>query len=121
MGKSKNEGFYTYQGDGKKLWEGLTEHFPITQSNYSIEEIKERLLFVQVLEAVWCLHEKVISTIPEANLGSIYGWGFPAFKGGVIQYISYYGKVAFIEKCALYEKTHGPRFKVPRLLKKMEL
>lgn len=121
LGKSKFEGFYEYKGDEKHLWTELTTHYPITQKDYSIQQIKERFLFAQVIEAVWCLQEKVISSIPEANLGSIYGWGFPAFKGGVIQYISDYGKDAFITKCELLKEKHGPRFTVPSLLRKLEI
>ena len=79
----------------------------------------ERLLFVQVIEAVWCLQEGVVKTIEEGNLGSIYGWGFPAFKGGVFQFITDYGIVNFIEKCEEYEKRLGPRFKVPKKLREM--
>jgi 3-hydroxyacyl-CoA dehydrogenase/enoyl-CoA hydratase/3-hydroxybutyryl-CoA epimerase len=55
--------------------------------------------------------------VAEANLGSVYGWGFPSFYGGVLQYIKAYGLAAFMEKCTQHEQLHGPRFKVPRLLK----
>ena len=119
-GSRKNAGFYEYTNQGKrKIWKELKEHFPITQTKYAKEEIKERLLFVQVIEAVWCLQEGVVKTIEEGNLGSIYGWGFPAFKGGVFQFINDYGVVNFIEKCEAYEKKLGPRFKVPSRLKEM--
>ena len=112
-------GFYEYQEDGsRQLWQELTTHFPTTKQDYSREELIERLLFTQVIEAIWCLQEGVIQSIPEANLGSIYGWGFPAFKGGAVQYINDYGLAAFIEKCELYEEQLGRRFKVPSLLKK---
>ena len=74
-------------------------------------------MFAQVIEAVWCLQENIIQSVPEANLGSVYGWGFPSFKGGVLQYIDDYGVKEFVEKCELFEKAHGPRFKVPKLLK----
>jgi len=118
-GKSKKAGFYAYRDTKEKnlLWEGLVEHFPTKITQYSIEEIAERLLFVQVIEAVWCLQEGIIKNIAEANLGSIYGWGFPAFRGGVIQYINDYGMKEFVERCEYYEQVHGPRFTVPRLLR----
>ena len=118
-GKSKKAGFYNYDNDKQPagLWQGLGEHFPVKVSHYSKEEIMERLLFVQVIEAVWCLQEGIVKTVAEANLGSIYGWGFPAFRGGVIQYIYDYGVKEFVERCAYYEKVHGPRFGAPRLLR----
>jgi len=80
-GSKKNAGFYEYTNQGKrKIWQELKEEFPITQTSYSKAEIIERLLFVQVIEAVWCLQEGVVKTIEEGNLGSIYGWGFLLLK-----------------------------------------
>jgi 3-hydroxyacyl-CoA dehydrogenase / enoyl-CoA hydratase / 3-hydroxybutyryl-CoA epimerase len=118
QGKSQKAGFYNYgNGENRRLWNGLKDYFPPLKTDYDKEEIIERFMFAQVIEAVWCLQEKIIQSVPEANLGSIYGWGFPAFKGGVLQYINDYGIVAFVERCELFEKTHGPRFKVPKLLK----
>lgn len=114
-GARKKAGFYQYEGEGKKIWTELTEHYPTTQRDYNRTEIIEKLLFVQVLEAAWCLEEKVIRTVPEGNLGSVFGWGFPAFKGGVFQYITDYGREAFIEKCKEYEEKHGNRFKIPKV------
>ncbi len=119
-GNFKSKGFYEYEEDDRMLWKDLSEHFPVTQKEFDSAEIKERLLFVQVIEAIWCMQEKVINSIPEANLGSIYGWGFPAFTGGVLQYVNSYGVKEFIEKSKLYQKKYGPRFTVPSLLKKME-
>ena len=118
-GKHTKAGFYDYSDPEKPvLWKGLAEHFPNTITNYSEKDIIDRFLFAQVIEAVWCLQEKIIKSVPEANLGSIYGFGFPAFKGGVIQYINDYGLKDFIAKCGELEKIHGPRFKAPSLLKK---
>ena len=76
----------------------------------------ERLLFAQVIEAVWCMQEKVIQSVPAANLGSVYGWGFPAFRGGVIQFVNDYGLEAFTKQCKKYQKAYGPRFRVPKIL-----
>ncbi|MEM9917533.1 MAG: 3-hydroxyacyl-CoA dehydrogenase NAD-binding domain-containing protein [Bacteroidota bacterium] len=118
-GKTKLAGFYDYQTDGSKaLWTGLSEHFPRNQKAYDQRELIERFLFAQVIEAVWCMQEGIIQSVAEANLGSIYGWGFPDFKGGVLQYVNDYGPAQFIDRCQHYESLHGPRFKVPRLLRK---
>ncbi|MFK7981258.1 MAG: 3-hydroxyacyl-CoA dehydrogenase NAD-binding domain-containing protein [Saprospiraceae bacterium] len=118
-GQFKQAGFYEYTQEGKHLWKELSQHFPVTQTNYLNEDIKERMLFAQVIEAIWCMQEKVISSVPEANLGSIYGWGFPAFTGGIFQYVNSYGLDNFIKKCEQFKQDYGPRFRVPRILKKM--
>lgn len=121
-GKQNKAGFYEYYEDGtRRIWQELTKHFPTTKFEHDSIEIKERILFAQVIEAIWCLQEKVILTEAEANLGSVYGWGFPSFHGGVIQFIYSYGKEKFIERCNEYEEKHGPRFKVPSWLSKNKL
>lgn len=118
-GAKKKAGFYDYPEEGERqLWPELAEHFLMSQETFTVGALTERLLFVQVIEAVWCLQEKVITSIPEANLGSIYGWGFPAFKGGVIQYIYDYGMEEFVQQCEAYERQFGPRFQAPALLRK---
>lgn len=116
-GRNKKGGFYEYEDGARQLWTGLAEHFPNTQNRYSTAELMERLLFAQVIEAVWCLQEGVIRSVAAANLGSIHGWGFPAFKGGVLQYITDYGTEAFVEKCHLYKNKYGQRFRAPKLLR----
>jgi len=120
-GARQRAGFYEYHNDTKQIWRELTEHFPNSNNTITKQEIIERLLFVQVIEAFWCLQEGIIQTVEEGNLGSIYGWGFPSFKGGVYQFVNDYGVEKFIEKCEEYEQRLGPRFQVPKRLKKIAL
>ena len=118
-GQKEQKGFYDYDDKGNRLllWQGLVDEYPTTQISYDRDEMIERFLFAQIIEAVWCLQEGIIQSVAEANLGSVYGWGFPSFYGGVLQYVKSYGLAPFIEKCTQHEKLHGPRFRVPRLLK----
>ncbi|MEN0048265.1 MAG: 3-hydroxyacyl-CoA dehydrogenase NAD-binding domain-containing protein [Bacteroidota bacterium] len=120
-GKSSGKGFYDYEHQSRNLWSELKEHFPARKGGYDRQEIIERFLFAQVIEAAWCLQEGVIETIAAANLGSIYGWGFPATKGGTIQYVFDYGKENFIARCKDFEKRFGQRFKVPSFLKRLNV
>lgn len=116
-GRSAKGGFYTYSDNGERhIWTALAEHFPPTKKQYDRLKLSERFLFAQVIEAIWCMQEGVIASVPAANLGSIHGWGFPAFKGGVIQYVVDYGLDAFLKKCKVYEKRYGQRFRVPKQL-----
>lgn len=121
QGKKMRAGFYEYQEETRQLWKELDNHFPSHSNSIAKEEIIERLLFVQVIEAFWCLQEGIIKTEEEGNLGSIFGWGFPAFKGGVYQFVTDYGVEDFIKKCEMYEEKLGPRFQVPKRLRKMAM
>ncbi len=119
-GRFNGAGFYNYQ-DGKitGFWEGLAEKFPSKDFDYDIDYMKERILFAQTLEAIWCYQEGIVNTVAEANVGSVYGWGFPSFKGGVLQYVNNYGVQKFVKRAKDFEKEFGPRFIVPKILREM--
>ena len=119
-GRHKKAGFYDYQEDGQRqIWPELSTHFNSSLSVFDRQELIDRLLISQVLEAVWCMQEGVINSIAAANLGSIYGWGFPSFKGGVIQYIADYGLEAFLARCKDLREKYGSRFRVPKKLEEL--
>lgn len=114
-GTRKKAGFYEYEGETKSLWTDLATHFPKQATKASNETLQDRFLFAQVIEAIWCMQEKVILSKAAANLGSIYGWGFPAYKGGVLQYIVDYGPESFMQRSQQFQKDFGQRFQVPKL------
>jgi 3-hydroxyacyl-CoA dehydrogenase/enoyl-CoA hydratase/3-hydroxybutyryl-CoA epimerase len=74
---------------------------------------------VQALETVRCVEEKVIVSVADANIGSIFGWGFAPFQGGTLQYINAYGLPAFVARCRELAARYGERFVPPALLVQM--
>lgn len=117
FGKKANAGFYEYPQNGKKyLWEELKNIFPKANNPLTENEIIERLMFVQALDTVRCMQEGVINSVADANIGSIFGWGFAPHKGGVLQYINDYGIKKFVQKSHELHQKYGKRFEVPNLL-----
>lgn len=120
QGKQQKGGFYEYTNDDERsFWKGLVEYFPINAVQLDSQTIKDRIIFVQCIEAAKCLQENIISNSADANLGSIYGWGFPAFEGGVLQFINTYGLERFQNRAAELETLFGSRFALPDNLKYM--
>ncbi|MEY9893486.1 3-hydroxyacyl-CoA dehydrogenase/enoyl-CoA hydratase/3-hydroxybutyryl-CoA epimerase [Catenulispora sp. MAP5-51] len=117
-GRSAGAGFYDY-ADGKRttLWPGLPEAFP-AQAEIPFEDMQERMLFAEALDSVRCLDEGVLRSVAEANIGSILGIGFPAWTGGVIQYINGYdgGVTGFVARAKELHEKYGERFAVPQSL-----
>jgi 3-hydroxyacyl-CoA dehydrogenase / enoyl-CoA hydratase / 3-hydroxybutyryl-CoA epimerase len=116
-GRSGGAGFYEYE-DGRRirLWPGLAEQFgPLRPDAIPFEDMKERMLFVEALEAVRCLDEGVITSIPDANIGSIMGIGFPPWTGGVVQFINGYagGLTGFVARAKELADRYGDRFIPP--------
>ncbi len=123
MGKAAGGGFYEYPKDGSKkhLWSGLKEHFAskTTDTDLSQTEMIDRMMFIQAIETVRCLEEGVLRNIPDANIGSIFGWGFAPFKGGTLQFINDYGVKKFVARANQLHSKYGSRFAVPAYLDKM--
>ncbi|MER7621890.1 3-hydroxyacyl-CoA dehydrogenase NAD-binding domain-containing protein [Streptomyces sp. NPDC126503] len=119
-GRSGGAGFYEYGEDGGRgrLWPGLREHF--TKPGYEIpfRDMQERMLFAEALDTVRLLEEGVLTSVADANIGSIMGIGFPAWTGGVLQYINGYegGVAGFTERARELAATYGERFNPPALL-----
>jgi 3-hydroxyacyl-CoA dehydrogenase/enoyl-CoA hydratase/3-hydroxybutyryl-CoA epimerase len=119
----KGAGFYEYV-DGKRqgLWSGLAEQFPVADEQPSFEDLKERLTFIMSIESIKCLDEGLLS-VPDANIGSIFGIGFPALHGGAIQYVNGYeaadgsiGVEAFTARAQELAQKYGDRFTPPASL-----
>ncbi|MFI6488952.1 3-hydroxyacyl-CoA dehydrogenase NAD-binding domain-containing protein [Streptomyces sp. NPDC050564] len=119
-GRSGGAGFYEYGEDGKrgKLWPGLREHF--TKPGYEIPftDMQERMLFSEALDTVRLLEEGVLTSVADANIGSIFGIGFPGWTGGVLQYINGYdgGLPGFVARARELAERYGERFTPPALL-----
>jgi 3-hydroxyacyl-CoA dehydrogenase/enoyl-CoA hydratase/3-hydroxybutyryl-CoA epimerase len=119
-GKTSGAGFYDYPKDGKKhLWLGLRHTFGTRQvpaSEAEFRELQDRLLYIQSLETVRCLAEGVLRSVPDANIGSIFGIGAPPWTGGVLQFVNYVGPRAFVSRARSLAAKHGPRFEPPAML-----
>ncbi|MFI7008552.1 3-hydroxyacyl-CoA dehydrogenase NAD-binding domain-containing protein [Streptomyces sp. NPDC050145] len=119
-GRSGGAGFYEYGEDGKRagLWPGLREHFTKQGHTIPFEDMQERMLFSEALDTVKLIEEGVLTSVADANIGSIFGIGFPGWTGGVLQYINGYegGLPGFVARSRELAERYGDRFLPPALL-----
>ncbi|HET9719993.1 MAG TPA: 3-hydroxyacyl-CoA dehydrogenase NAD-binding domain-containing protein [Solirubrobacteraceae bacterium] len=120
-GRLEGRGFYEYEeGKRSRLWPGLREAFPPVEdpSQLSLQDLEERMLFIEAIESVKCLDERVIESVADANIGSIMGIGFPGWTGGVLQYINGYerGLAGFVDRARELAARYGERFEPPASL-----
>jgi 3-hydroxyacyl-CoA dehydrogenase/enoyl-CoA hydratase/3-hydroxybutyryl-CoA epimerase len=119
LGRKVGQGFYEYPADGaKRLWPGLAELFPLAREQPTLEEVRERLMYSQSLEAARCVGEGIVSR-RDADVGSLLGWGFPSVLGGALGQIDTVGSKAFVDICDRLARRHGERFEVPAALREL--
>ncbi len=100
-GRAGGAGFYEYpteEGVKKFLWPELKGLFEKANVNWDINEMKDRLLYRQAIETARCLCENVLTSVHEANIGSIFGIGFPPWTGGAMQFIYGMGIDVFVKR-----------------------
>ncbi len=119
LGRKNRKGFYDYpEGGQKRLWPGLKDlqakH--VEPELVDMQELKQRLLVTQALEAARTVEEGVVTDPREADVGSILGFGFAPYTGGALSYIDFMGAKAFVDLCKSLQAKHGDRFAPPKLL-----
>jgi 3-hydroxyacyl-CoA dehydrogenase/enoyl-CoA hydratase/3-hydroxybutyryl-CoA epimerase len=123
LGRSSRKaggGFYDYpEQGGKRLWAGLAEHFPPAPQQPDVADVKTRILYIQAIETARCLEEGVLTHPADGDLGSVLGWGFPAWTGGTLSLIETVGIAEFVAQCDRLAQQHGTRFAPTPKLREM--
>ncbi|MDF3415670.1 3-hydroxyacyl-CoA dehydrogenase [Sulfitobacter sp. M57] len=121
LGRKAKAGYFDYDEKGKRLgyWKGVHDRYPLAEVQPDLQEVQDRLMFVQVLEAVRALEEGVLMDIREGDVGAILGWGFAPSTGGPFSWLDMIGTPYAAERCDQLEAKFGERFKCPDLLREM--
>jgi 3-hydroxyacyl-CoA dehydrogenase/enoyl-CoA hydratase/3-hydroxybutyryl-CoA epimerase len=122
-GRYHGGGYYEYAADGSKaIWPKLYELYHKPDARISHQDMKDRILFRQVIESLKCLQEGVLRSVAEGNVGSLLGIGAPTWTGGFIQFVNTYeyqnqtGPAAFIARAKELAAQYGERFAPPAIV-----
>ena len=116
---ARGAGFYEYEnGRRTRLWPGLRSELGATNHDVDLHELAERMLVVEAVETQRCLDEGVLTSVADANVGSVLGIGYPPWTGGVVQYVEGFpgGVAAFVARADALADRYGERFRVPASL-----
>jgi 3-hydroxyacyl-CoA dehydrogenase/enoyl-CoA hydratase/3-hydroxybutyryl-CoA epimerase len=119
FGAKNGKGFYDYGEDGKRLWAGISDLYTPADTQPTSDDLVERFLFVQAIEAARCVDAGVLRAIEDADIGAILGWGFSAYTGGPLSFIDGMGVAAFVARADELAEAYGERFSPPPLLRTM--
>ncbi|MEJ5920322.1 3-hydroxyacyl-CoA dehydrogenase NAD-binding domain-containing protein [Corynebacterium sp. H78] len=112
-GKLEKRGFYEY-GDGRRsgLWSGLRAELrdelgitPIPNDDVNMQDLVDRLLFIEAVETQKCIDEGVVLHDADANIGSIFGIGYPAWTGGTRQFVKNYDGGTVIDSASAVQSA----------------
>jgi len=126
FGQKNGFGFYRYEpdrrGKPKKLPDpdtaGIIAPSITEQREFTDEQIVERMMIPMCIETIRCLEEGIVSGPADADMGLVYGIGFPPFRGGVLHYIDTIGMDNFCKMCDQYAEL-GPLYHPTEGMKKM--
>jgi len=119
-GRKNGKGFFEYAADGsKKLWPGLAELFPPLAEQPTVDEVKARMLYAQLVDAAKAMAEGVLIDPADGDIGSILGVGFPAYLGGPFSMMDTIGIDKVVAECDRLAARYGAQYAAPQLLRDM--
>jgi 3-hydroxyacyl-CoA dehydrogenase/enoyl-CoA hydratase/3-hydroxybutyryl-CoA epimerase len=112
LGRKNGRGFYRYR-DGHKA--GVdTSVYPLL-GVHPVEAhedlVQRRLVFTMLNEAAMACSEGVVRSPRDADIGAVFGIGFPAFRGGPLRMIDDLGPGRVVETLYQLQEQFGERFR----------
>ena len=83
------------------------------------EEIVERCWLQMLNETARCIEEGVIREPVDVDVGVVFGFGFPPFRGGILREADRLGIATVVERLDAYADRYGERLRPARLLREM--
>ena len=125
-GGGNGKGFYAYEADKKGKQKKVADPSvhevlaPVIyeQREVSDEDIINWVMIALCLETVRCLEDGIVETAAEADMGLVYGIGFPPFRGGALRYIDSIGVAEFVALADKYADL-GPLYHPTAKLREM--
>ncbi len=134
LGKKTGDGFYVHLSWTKKVSKNFSSDLRRLAPAHSAQEefltdqeVEDRMLMAMLAEAARCIEEKVVQSAADLDLATVFGMGFPPFRGGLLRWADELGAAEIIrrlEHCSTAISTgldpeRRKRFEVPEILRTM--
>ena len=123
LGRKGKKGFYLYDDEGKKggVDETIYDLIPGGRQRKDVgaDEIQRRTVLAMLNEAARCLEEGIIRAPRDGDIGAVFGFGFPPFRGGPFRYMDTLGVAEVVRQLDELKARFGSRFIPADLLVRM--
>jgi 3-hydroxyacyl-CoA dehydrogenase / enoyl-CoA hydratase / 3-hydroxybutyryl-CoA epimerase len=124
LGRKSGRGFYLYGEDGKRVDPDVYRlvewrERPHDRTLLGDQEIVERCWLQMLNETARCMAEGILTDPAQVDIAVLFGFGFPAFRGGLLREADRVGLAAVVEKLERYAQLHGQRLEPAPLLRDM--
>jgi 3-hydroxyacyl-CoA dehydrogenase/enoyl-CoA hydratase/3-hydroxybutyryl-CoA epimerase len=113
-GRKSKKGFYLYDESGKKGDVDPTVYDIFAPGRQRVEipaeEIQRRTVYAMLNEAARCLHDGIIRSGRDGDIGAIFGIGFPPFRGGPFRYMDSIGIAELVQQLEELNERFPGRF-----------
>lgn len=116
LGRKGGRGFYDYSSKPKKVDASIYGLIGWQEGQLSNDEIIERCWMQMLNETALCIEDGVIENPNDIDIGVIFGFGFPPFRGGILREADKLGLDYIVGRLQTYAEAYGDRFKPAQLL-----
>jgi 3-hydroxyacyl-CoA dehydrogenase/enoyl-CoA hydratase/3-hydroxybutyryl-CoA epimerase len=119
LGRKAGKGFYVYGEKGKRVDPAVYPLLGWRESPVPDEEIVERCWLQMLNETARAIEEGIIENPADVDIGVIFGFGFPPFRGGLLREADRRGLPWVVERLDTSAEKHGKRLRPAELLRDM--
>lgn len=125
LGQKTGQGYYAYDPQTRKrnsdpvvleVIEQQAQAQGITRKEISNEEILNRLTFSLINEGIKILQEGVAQRPSDIDVVYVFGYGFPAFRGGPMHYADSIGLTKVYDTICKFKEQYGEKYWQPAQL-----
>ena len=112
LGRKNGQGFYRYrQGHKSGVDKSVYPLLGVRPAEAHPDLVQRRLIYAMLNEAAMACAENVVRSPRDADIGAIFGIGFPAFRGGPLRMIDDVGAGRVVETLYQLQEQFGERFR----------
>lgn len=126
LGRKTGAGWYRYSGGEGRVEDPDVADLAIKEAhsanvkrvNYCADEIRERLLLAMINEAANILDESIAESAKDIDLVTVFGYGFPRWRGGLMHYADSLGVNTIVNRLRELFEEDPVAWKISPLLRR---